>query len=585
MVGAATQQIESILVADCGTVMTKLLLLERVEESYRFVAQAEALTTINPPWNDVSVGVVRAIESLEEITGRTLYEGGQLITPQQGMRGVDAFVVILSAAKPLRVLLAGLVREMSLESAMRAASATYTHVVGMLQREGSLRLPEESWARAVRDLRPDVVLLVGGVDGGATRPVLELADAIALGISLLDEEERPRVVFAGNERLRPVISKRLGRIAQVQVVDNVRPAVETEHLGPAQELMESIYVEERLRRTPGIELLQAWSRQPITPTAAAFSRVIEYLWHRDGRQDRGTLGVDVGASSTTVAACFDGQAQLSVHAEHGLAFGPLEWARRHGIKRITRWLPEEMEEEDVWNILYNRQLFPWTVPQQVQELWVEQAIVREMLHGALELARPAWFLGGVLSEVGAMPPLDPILISGGGIVHMPRPGQALLTVLDGVQPVGISTLLLDINRAAPALGAVATIKPLAAVATLEAGTLVPLGTVISPVGKGRKHEVILKIKITYDDGGELNVEARKGELEIWPLLPGRRAWLDIKVNRRFDIGFGPGRGGRVEVAGGLVGLVVDGRGRPLELPEDDETRRDALRRWLWDVGG
>ncbi len=585
MAEGQAQNIESILVADCGTVMTKLLLLERVEGAYRFVAQAEALTTINPPWNDVSVGVVHAIEELEEITGRTFYESGQLITPQEGMRGVDAFVVVVSAAKPLEVLLAGLVREMSLESARRVASATYTHVVGSLHREGSLHLPEESWARTVRDLAPDIVLLVGGVDGGATHPVLDLAEAIALGISLLDEDERPRVVYAGNDRLRKTISRRLGRITQVQVVDNIRPTVETEHIGPAQDLLEEIYVEDRLQKTPGIELLSAWSRHPITPTATAFGRVVEYLWHREGREDRGVLGVDVGASSTTVAACFDGQVQLSVHAEHGLAFGPLEWARQHGIEVFTRWLPEEMEEEEVWNLLHNRHLFPWTVPQQVQELWVEQAIVREMLRGALEIARPAWFLGGIVSEAGMMPPLDPILISGGGIVHMPRPGQALLTVLDGVQPVGISTLLLDTNRAAPALGAVAAIKPLIAVSTLEAGTLVSLGTVISPVGKGRKGEVILKMKITYDDGGELDVEARHGELEIWPLLPGHSAWLEIKVNRRFDIGFGPGRGGRVQVQGGLVGLVVDGRGRPLALPEDDERRRDALRRWLWDVGG
>ncbi len=587
MVDKHNRHIESLLVADCGTVMTKLLLLERVEGSYRFVAQAEALTTINPPWNDVSVGVVQAIESLEEITGRTLYEGGQLITPQQGMRGVDAFVVVLSAAKPLQALLAGLVKEMSLESAQRAAAATYTHVVGTLQREGSLRLPEESWARAVRDLAPDVVLLVGGVDGGATRPVLELADAIALGISLLDENERPRVIYAGNDRLRPVITKRLGRVTQVQVVDNIRPTVETEHLGPAQELLETIYVEERLERTPGIEVLQSWSQQPIMPTAAAFSRVIEYLWHQESRPDRGVLGIDVGASTTTVVACFDGQAQLSVHAEHGLAFGPLEWVKRRGIEQITRWLPEEIDEEEVWNLLYNRQLFPWTVPQQMQELWIEQAIVREMLRGALELARPAWYLGGIVSDPGMMPPLSPILISGGGIVHMPRPGQALLAVLDGVQPVGIAKLLLDTNRTAPALGAVAAVKPLAAVSTLEAGTLVPLGTVISPVGKGRKHEVILKMKITYDDGTELKVEAREGELEIWPLLPGHRARLDIKVNRRFDIGFGPGRSSPepIEVEGGLVGLVVDGRGRPLALPEDDERCRDALRRWLWDVGG
>ena len=93
---AEERTIESILVADCGTVFTKLLLLESVEcgtagQSYRFVAQAETLTTVNPPWNDLSVGVVNALEELERITGRTFYGSGRLITPQHGLDGVDAF--------------------------------------------------------------------------------------------------------------------------------------------------------------------------------------------------------------------------------------------------------------------------------------------------------------------------------------------------------------------------------------------------------------------------------------------------------------------------------------------------------------
>jgi hypothetical protein len=221
------------------------------------------------------------------------------------------------------------------------------------------------------------------------------------------------------------------------------------------------------------------------------------------------------------------------------------------------------------------------------DLWLEQAVVREMLREALHIARPAWNLENDLrASKRVMPYLDPILISGGGIVHLPRPGQALLAVLDGVQPTGISTMLLDVNRAAPALGAVAAIKPLAAASALETGTLVSLGTVISPVGNGRANETVLSMKINYDDGGELAVEAHYGDLEVWPLLPGQSATIEIHPARRFDVGLGgAGRGGKIRAIGGLVGLVVDARGRPLRLPEDDERRRQRLRHWVWDVGG
>lgn len=579
---ADEQTIESILVADCGTVSTNLLLLERVADSYRFVAQAEALTTAAPPWNDVSEGVVHALGELERITGRTFHAGGRVVVPREGLTGVDAFVVILSAPEPLHLVLAGLVREMSLESAYRAAATIYASVEAVLCREGSLRSPEETWARAIRDLAPDVVLLVGGVDGGASRPVMELADAIALGASMLDSGRRPRLIYAGNAKLRPMVTKLLGEITTVEVIENVRPAVDTERLAPTQALLEEIYIEQRLHKLPGVDTLAAWSRLPLLPTATAFGRVVEYLWHREGRPDRGVLGVDVGAASTTIAACLHGELALSVHSQKGSVYGPLAWVETHGVEALQQWLPEEADADQILAVLYNRILKPWTVPQQLLELWVEQAAVREMLRGAVAAARPTWNGGGA----APMPNFDPIVVSGGSLVHMPRPGQALLMVLDGLEPTGIATMLLDTNRAAPALGAVAGIKPLAAASALDAGTLVSLGTVISPLGKARAGETILQMRIVYEDGSALNVEARYGELEIWPLLPGQRATLELRPHRRFDLGLGgPGRGGKVQVVGGLVGLVVDARGRPLVLPEDPEHRRHRLQRWLWDVGG
>jgi hypothetical protein len=581
---AEEHTIESILVADCGTVATKLLLLEKVADSYRFVAQAEALTTNVSPWRDISVGVSHAVEELEAITGRRLYGNGRLIAPRQGLAGVDAFVVLLSAAEPLHLVLAGLVKEMSLESAARAANGTYTDVQAVLSREGSLRSPQETWSRTIRDLAPDGVVLVGGVDGGAKRPVLELAEAVALASSMLKEEERPVVIFAGNRDLRPFITKLMGDITDVRVVDNVHPVAGTEYLGPLQEALETLYTEQRMTRTPGVETLSAWSRMPFVPAAAAFSKVVDFLWHREGHTDRGVLGADIGAGTVTIAAEFDEWPYLSIY-DHGIASGLRSWLESHDIEDLRRWIPEEMDADTVRAHIFAKEQNPGTVPQTTEEVWVEMAVVREMLRSALERARPAWNVGDAHMADGVMPRLDPILISGGGVVHTPRPGQALLAVLDGLQPVGISTVLLDVNHAAPALGAVAGIKPLAAASALESGTLVSLGTVISPVGRAGAGDEVLQMSITYENGGELDVEARYGEIEIWPLMPDKRATIEIKPTRRFDVGMGSGRGVKVEVMGGLLGIVVDARGRPLQLPEDPDTRRRAVNRWIWDVGG
>jgi hypothetical protein len=245
-----------------------------------------------------------------------------------------------------------------------------------------------------------------------------------------------------------------------------------------------------------------------------------------------------------------------------------------------------MDEEILLAMLYNTELQPATIPQTPRELWVELAIVREMLRSTLSIAWPTWDIGqSAMQDTNVMPRTDPILISGGGIVSSPRPGQTLLAILDGLQPVGISTLLLDSSRAAPAIGAVATIKPLAAASALESGALVSLGTVISPVGQAKPGEVVMRMRITYDGGGDLNVDAHCGEIEVWPLLDGQRATLEIHPGRRIDIGMGPGQSGKVEVLGGLVGLVVDARGRPINVPTNPDQRRRTLNRWIWDVGG
>ncbi len=579
------RNIQSVLVADCGTAITKLSLIERVADSYRLVAQTEAQTTGNPPWHDLSVGVRKALQGLETMTERQFYTQGRIIVPRRGLQGVDAFVVIMSAVAPLRVILAGLVREMSLESGLRAARGTYATIEATLSREGNPVSPQETWARTVRDLTPDLVLLVGGVDGGARRPVLELAEAIALAASMLNEEERPAVLYAGNRTLRPHITKLLGDITRVLIADNVHPSADTEHLGPAQSELETFYIEKRLRTAPGIETLSMWSRLPLVPAATAFSRVVDYLWHREGNQDRGVVGVDIGAATTTMSAVFDGRPYTTVY-EHGVVNGLSEWVDAHGLARLSRWIPDDLDEETLMTLLYNAELQPLATPQTTQELWVQLAVAREMLRATLKTARPTWDTSGAeINGWETMPRLDPILISGGGLVHTPRPGQALLTVLDGLQPAGISTLLLDVNQAASAIGAIAGIKPLVAASALNAGTLASLGTVISPVGQARPGDVVMRMRIEYENGSELNVEAHYGEIEVWPLLADQRATLEVRPSRRFDVGLGPGRGGRVEVLGGLVGLVVDARGRPLMLPENRDQRRRILTRWNWDVGG
>jgi len=583
----AEQSTASILALDCGAVLTKAVLLDRVNGTYRFIARGEALTTVKPPWQDIAIGAQAAIEQVEDVTGRTLLnDRGNLITPQRdGLTGVDAFLVVSSAAPPIPVMVAGLVPEMSLASLLRAVAGTYSTVKGTIVHDPLRGMSTEEQVRRILDSQAEVVCISGGTDGGAAIPTLELVEATALACSMLGEGERPLLLYAGNSALRKRVVNIISGAAELRAVDNVRPALEVENYGGVQSELDALYREKHLNHMAGVELLTHWSRQPILPSAEAFARVVRYLWYLD-ESPKGTLGIDVGGFSTTVAAVFEGYLHLTIRADLGSAYGARALVERNGAASIMRWLPTPMPPETALSVILNKEIHPSSVPDDPAELWIEQAVARETIREALKTARPGW-KPGKAQPYGELTPLfDPILISGGILAGAPRPGHVALMVLDAVEPIGITTLLLDANGLAPILGAVASFNPLATVETLDHGGVINLATVIAPVGFARKGDVVLRVRVNYEEGGSLDVEVPYGSLELLPLPPGEEAVLELEPRRRFDVGLGgPGKGGKQRVRGGILGLIVDARGRPLQLPDDPEEQQAQNQQWLWDVGG
>ena len=80
-------------------------------------------------------------------------------------------------------------------------------------------------------------------------------------------------------------------------------------------------------------------------------------------------------------------------------------------------------------------------------------------------------------------------------------------------------------------------------------------------------------------------DVKYGSLELLPLPHGQNARLTVQPRHGVNAGFGPGRAGSLTVSGGVMGVVFDGRGRPLVLPQDAGRRRELMRKWLWTVGG
>jgi hypothetical protein len=69
-------------------------------------------------------------------------------------------------------------------------------------------------------------------------------------------------------------------------------------------------------------------------------------------------------------------------------------------------------------------------------------------------------------------------------------------------------------------------------------------------------------------------------MKLLPLGLGEAAELRIKAMRGFDMAAGKGMALQRKVTGGTVGLILDFRGRPFRLPEDDGERLAKLKEWM-----
>jgi hypothetical protein len=576
---------ETLLAVDVGSVNTRASLYDVVDGRYRLIATGRAPSTAAAPLYDVSEGVRLAMDQIKTTTGRQLIdESDLLIMPvtSQGS-GVDLFVATGSAGPKVRTVLVGLMPGVSTTSALRMAESTYLELVEVVNLLDRRR--DEDKISAIVKAQPDLILIVGGTDGGAQASVMQLVDLVTMATELIPRSQRPRIIFAGNQELAPLLGERLGDHHDIAVAPNARPRLHQENLTQARLAIGEAIAEVRSKRASGFDELDQWAGGTLGLTADAYGRVFRYL-SRIYDPEKGVLGIDVGATHTMVAAAFEGDLRLSVDSELGLGSTVHHILRRSDLDRVMRWLPFEISPSRMRDYIFNKAMNPTTVPTTPDELALEMALTREIIRVALLAARKNWPKGKNLTSTWVMPPVEPIIGSGGSLSRAPTPGMAALAMLDGVQPTGVTTLVLDPYNLSPSLGIAAGPVPLLSVHVLESGSYVSLGTVVSPVGQARPGRRVLTLRLEPENSNEdIAGEIRMGQLVVLPLGQGTYGRLTLRPERGIDVGFGgPGKAGALRVAGGAVGLIIDARGRPLELPEDPAVRLELNDQWLRDIG-
>jgi len=590
-------QIRYILATDCGSTTTKAILIEKIGGEYHQTYRGEAPTTVEAPVEDVTVGVINAITEVQELAERKLLDNNQIIKPRTNDEGVDLYISTSSAGGGLQMMVAGAVRNLTAESAERAALGAGAIVMDVIA-SNDKRLPHEKIDQ-IRQLRPDMILLSGGVDGGSVTHVAELAEIVAaanpkprLGVSY----QMP-VIFAGNKDATDIVREKLGSRMSLEVVDNLRPTMERENLMPTRLKIQDQFLEHVMMHAPGYKKLIEWTDTEIMPTPGAVGAIMQTIAEQNRIQ---VVGVDIGGATTDVFSVFQNQLGESVFnrtvsANLGMSYSISNVLAEAGMGNILRWLPFDINLADLQNRIKNKMIRPTTIPQLLEELIIEHAIAREALRLAFEQHKKlAVELKGVqqqrtISEAFAqtetgntlvnMFNLNLIVGSGGVLSHAPRRQQSMLMMIDSFLPEGVTQLAVDSIFMMPQLGVLSQVNKEAATQVFNRDCLIHLGTCIAPTGQAKKGSSCLEISVNMSSG-IIEETIPTGELKLYKMGMNEVALVKIQPNRHFDVGAGSGQVVETEVRGGVVGLVIDTRGRPLEMPTDTAQYVADLKKWM-----
>jgi len=603
---------KTILATDCGSTTTKAIYIQQQPDGvYRLVVRGEAPTTVEKPAEDVTRGVINAVSEVEELSGRKfIADDNTIMVKKDAKEGCDIYLSTSSAGGGLQMMVAGVVKQMTGESAERAALGAGAIVMDVLATND--RRPNHIKIEAIRRLRPDIILLSGGVDGGTIKHVVALAEIIGAA------DPKPRfgvsynlpVIYAGNIVAREAVEKELGKKTALQMVDNIRPVLERENLGPARHAIHDLFMEHVMAQAPGYSKLMTWARDtagdniPIMPTPGAVGEIIQTIARREGIT---VIGVDIGGATTDVFSVFKGEKyeetqetvfNRTVSANLGMSYSISNVMAETGFDNVMRWVPFHIDEKELRNRIRNKMIRPTTIPQDLQDLIVEQAIAREALRLAfIQHKSLAVGLKGVqrmrtiaetFSQSGSgetlvdMLDLDILVGSGGVLSHAPRRSQAAMMLIDAFLPEGVTALAVDSIFMMPQLGVLSKVNEKAATDVFVRDCLIHLGTCVAPVVQAKPDEKVADIELATGDGRIETFEMKFGTLTTVPLpwTDKPNATLRANPQGKADFGAGPGKSIEQKINGGLSGVILDARGRqPFQLPEDDTLRVKKLQEW------
>ena len=318
------------ILIDFGSTFTKVTAVDL--ESSQLIGRSQAPSTVR---TDVREGLLYALAELHERCA--LFD-----RPPKDLSVLGSKVVLASssAAGGLRITVVGNVPGLTVEAANQAALGAGAKIVGST----AFKLAAEK-IRDIEDLRPDMILLTGGVNGGDSETILHNATALA------EASLSVPIVVAGNQAVaQDVVRVLRQRNKEVRLVENVMPKAGTLAVESAREEIRKLFME-RITHAKGLDRVKEFV-SVVLPTPMAVLEGIR-LGADGTTAEKGwgdMLVVDVGGATTDVHSIGYGDpagenviaqglaesyAKRTVEGDLGIRFNAATILHRVGLDRLA----------------------------------------------------------------------------------------------------------------------------------------------------------------------------------------------------------------------------------------------------------
>ncbi len=526
---------EVSVLLDVGSAWSKASVVGRVRGRWRIVAHA-ALPTA---WGEAAL-VAALSDRLHAVADQRIVDELDAI-----LAGAPR-IACHTPSRPGRIAIAAVTAGISGEAARRAAESAGWVVAAQVAADDGRPLPERLASLAAAEV--DAWLVAGGFDAARPEQALEAAGMVAAARG----GGRTPVVWAGSAALADEVAALFDH-GVVAAVANPRPTATEDLLGPLRHHLEEL-LDHRV---------EGGGTRSLAPIA--FRRSIAEI----AREERLRIGaVDLGARYATWAFA-DGRSEPVVPASRVFAAGGLGsplLTVPGATGRLVRLLAVPVDELAVADTLQNMRSRPGTLPYSGDELAVTRAAGQVLL--------------AALGEERGSEPMDLLIGAGRLLAAAPTPMHAMQLLLAGIRPVGVTQIAVDAAAVLGPLGSLADDELREGIGMLRDDLLLPLGTSVVVRG-GRPGQPALTARLHRAGWPDPDpVAVRSGQVAVLPLPRGEHAELEIELGSGVTL---PGARRthhvRVEVTGGVVGLVLDARDAPIGLPRRLDDRRAILAGW------